>query len=237
MIEIINYLSGKKIIIVCGHYGAGKTNIAVNLAVKLKERTGFACTLADMDIVNPYFRSADNIKELQEHGVDFIIPQFANTNVDLPAIPAEIYSVFADNKNAEKLAVIDVGGDGNGAVVLGMFEEHIKRETPGTVEMIYVVNKYRPLTGEVESAVNLAKTIENKSKLKITSLINNSNIGNMTTGKNILDSIEYAQKISDLLNVTFIGTSYLDDINIDVDFLEKEEYNIFNIKNHTKNLF
>ena len=233
MKNIINYLSGKKIIIVCGHYGTGKTNIAVNLAIKLKERTGLVYTLADMDIVNPYFRSADSIKDLQKHGVDFIIPQFANTNVDLPAIPAEIYSVFANNADIDKRAVIDVGGDGNGAAVLGTLAEHIKRKAPETVEMIYVVNKYRRIISDVGPAVNLAGFIEKNSKLKITSLINNSNIGNLTTEKEILDSVIYAQNAANLLNVYFLGTSSM----INVDFSVEKEYNIFKIDNYTKKLF
>ena len=227
MIDLINYLSNKKIIIVCGHYGAGKTNISVNLSVKLKEQTGIVYTLVDLDTVNPYFRSADNIKDLREHDIDFIVPEFANTNVDIPAVPAGIYSLFA---NTGKRAVIDVGGDDNGATVLGMFADKIEREN---YEMIYVVNKYRNLISDAETAVNLAKLIEKNSKLKINSVINNSNIGNLTAGKDILHTIGYAQNIADLLNVPLLGTSS----TIDVDFFDKKEYNIFQIKNYTKKLF
>ena len=224
--DIITYLSNKKIIIVCGHYGAGKTNIAVNLSVKLKEQAGLVYTLVDLDIVNPYFRSADNIKDLREHEIDFIIPEFANTNVDLPAIPAAIYSVFTNGKRA----VIDVGGDERGAVALGMFAEKIKGYD---YEMIYVVNKYRNLTGDVESTVNLAEFIEKTSKLKITSVINNSNIGSLTTEKEILNSVIYAENVAKSLNVNFFGTSSM----INVDFSDEKEYNMFKIDNYTKKLF
>ena len=226
MVDLINYLSNKKIIIVCGHFGAGKTNISVNLSVKLKEQTGFVYTLVDLDIVNPYFRGADNIKDLREHGIDYIIPEFANTNVDIPAIPAAIYSIFTNDRRA----IIDVGGDERGAVALGMFAGKI---AAGNYEMIYVVNKYRNLISDVESAVNLAKFIEQNSKLKITSVINNSNIGSLTTEKEIINSIDYAERIADLLNVSFLGTSSM----IDVDSSEKKVYNIFKLKNYTKKLF
>jgi len=221
MSGIVDYLAGKKIIITVGHYGAGKTNLAVNLAINL----GY--TLVDLDVVNPYFRSADNIGELQKHGIDFIIPEYANTNLDLPAVPAEINSIFAAEN---RRAVIDVGGDGNGATVLGVFADKIKREN---CEMIYVINKYRPLTSCAETAAGLAREIERKSKLKITSVINNSNIGRLTTEKEILDSMEYAKKTAGLLAAPLIGTSLTEDI----DFSEKKEYNIFTIKNHTKKLF
>jgi len=227
MINIINYLKDKKIIIVVGHYGAGKTNISVNLSVKLKEQTGIVYTLVDLDTVNPYFRSADNIKDLQENGIDFIGPEFANTNVEVISVPAEIHSIFV-NKN--KRAIIDVGGDDNGATVLGMFADKIKQEN---YEMIYVVNKYRNLISEAETAVNLAGFIECNSKLEITSVINNSNIGSLTTEKEIINSIEYAQKTADLLNVPLLGTSSM----ADIDFFEKKEYNVFRIKNYTKKLF
>jgi MinD-like ATPase involved in chromosome partitioning or flagellar assembly len=225
--DITDYLAEKKIIIMCGHYGAGKTNIAVNFSIKLKEQTGFVYTLADLDMVNPYFRSADNTQDLEKHGIDFIIPPFANTNFEGSALPREIYSVF-DNK--DKRAVIDVGGDGNGAVILGVLAEKIKRES---YEMIYVANKYRKLTSDAASAVNIARAIEGKSKLKITSVINNSNIGSLTTGKEILDSIEYAQDISNLLDLPFLGTSSMTEL----DFSEEIVYNIFSIKNYTKKLF
>ncbi|MCL2774779.1 MAG: hypothetical protein FWD71_15745 [Oscillospiraceae bacterium] len=218
--DITPYLSTKKIIIVCGHFGVGKSNISVNLSVKLKELTGYIYTLVDLDIVNPYFRSADNIKDLQEYGIDFIVPQFANTNVDIPAVPAAIYSIFANDK---KRAVIDVGGDDNGAVVLGMFADKIKEYD---YEMIYVVNKYRNMISDAEAAVNLAESIENKSKLKIMSVINNSNIGNLTTENEISNSLDYAKKISENLNVPLIATTAV--INTG---------DAMQIKNYTKKYF
>ena len=227
--DIINYLAEKKIIIMCGHYGAGKTNLSVNFSVKLKEQTGFVYTLADLDMVNPYFRGADNIGDLREHGIDIIIPQFANTNLEVSTVPREIHSVF-DIK--EKRAIIDIGGDDNGAVILGVLTDKIQREN---YELIYVINKYRNLTKDVGTAVNLAKAIEHKSKLKITAVINNSNVGSMTTPKEILDSLEYAREISDLLNVPLLGTSSM--IENGLDFSGETVYNIFGIKNYTKRLF
>jgi len=217
---IADYLSGKNIIIIAGHYGAGKTNLAVNLSVELR------CTLVDLDIVNPYFRSADSKAELQKLGIECIAPEFANSNLDIPALPAGINSIFAGET---KRAVIDVGGDG-GSVALGGFADKIRRER---FEMIYVVNKYRPLIGSAESAAELAKHIERKSKLKITALINNSNIGGLTTEKEALGSMEYAFKTAELLDVPLLGTTFMGN----VDFCEKKEYNILRIKNYTKKLF
>ena len=222
MIDLINYLSTKKIIIVCGHYGTGKTNISVNLSVKLKEHAGYIYTLVDLDIVNPYFRSADNIKDLRGHGIDCIVPLFANTNVDIPAVPAAVYSIFTDGRRA----VIDVGGDDNGAAVLGMFADKIKAFD---YEMIYAVNKYRNMINDAESAVNLAESIENKSKLKITSVINNSNIGSLTTEREILNSADYAEKISRKLNAPLIAVTAV--------IQTQKIPNAVQINNYTKRIF
>ena len=221
MIDLMAYLSPKKTIVVCGHYGAGKTNISVNLSVELKKQTGFVYTLVDLDTVNPYFRSADNIADLRGHGIDFIVPQFANSNLDVPSIPSAVYSIFT----AGRRAVLDVGGDDTGAKVLGMFADLIKQQNH---EMIYVVNKYRNQTKTPESAAELAVSIEESSKLKITSVMNNSNIGNLTTKNEILNSMDYAKEVSDLLSVPLLGTSSM------IDF---DQFETFRIKNCTRQLF
>ncbi|MCL2159019.1 MAG: cobalamin biosynthesis protein CobQ [Oscillospiraceae bacterium] len=223
---MIDYLAKKKIIIVCGHYGAGKTNISLNLCVMLKEQTDTLYTLADLDTVNPYFRSADNVAELQRLGIDFIVPQFAGTNVDIPALPAKIYSIFLPDIRA----VLDVGGDDNGATVLGMFADKIELEN---YEMIYVANKYRNLTAEAADATALAGLIEESSKLKITSVINNSNVGALTTKKEIEAALEYGKDIAKLLCVPLLATSFMGEL----DFFENKCYNMLKIKNYTKQLF
>jgi MinD superfamily P-loop ATPase len=211
---MMSKLLRKKIIIICGHYGSGKTSVAVNLAMNLRQRSkADRITLVDLDVVNPFFRSADSIKELEQFGVKCIIPQFANSNVDAPSLSGEIYSIFDESKDTR--AVIDVGGDAAGAVVLGMFADKIK---DCQYEMIYVINKYRPLIADVEDAVGLARAIEEKSKLTITSIINNSNIGEFTTERDVLVTFDYARKVSEdldvprLANTAFInakGTSRL----------------------------
>jgi signal recognition particle GTPase len=194
---MMSKLLRKKIIIICGHYGSGKTSIAVNLAMNLRHSSSAdRIALVDLDVVNPFFRSADNIKELEQFGVKCIVPAFANTNSDMPAIPAEIYSIFNDSQDTR--AVIDVGGDAAGAIVLGMFADKIKEYNH---EMIYIVNKYRPMIADVGEAVNLARAIEANAKLKITSVINNSHLGEFTTEHDILATLDYARKISEELNV------------------------------------
>ena len=231
---MIERLIRKKYIIICGHYGTGKSNIAVNLAVNIKNTAGIVYTVVDLDIVNPYFRSADNVGDLQKHGIDFIVPQFANTNVDIPSVPSEIYSVFRDDRKA----IIDVGGDDTGATALGMFSDKINKDSGNAdYEMIYVINKYRNLIRNVSDSKNLADFIENKSKLRITAIINNSNVGYMTTEEYIFNSFDYANKTADILGVPLIGTSVTSEIAEKISDDNKEKYKIFEIENYTKKYF
>jgi hypothetical protein len=167
----------KKHIIVVGHYGTGKTNIAVNLALDLA-KTEEVC-LVDCDIVNPYFRSTDNKDILEEADVKVLSPNFANTNLDTPSLPAAIYSVFSMNRRI----IWDVGGDDAGAIVLGMFAARLEEQG---YAMIYVTNKFRPLTETASDMEEYLRDIEANSRLKAVGIVNNSNIAYLTD-KSILD--------------------------------------------------
>lgn len=179
----------KRVTLLCGHYGSGKTNIAVNYALELR-RMGLEVTLADLDIVNPYFRSKDSTAELEKAGVKVIALPFANSSVDLPALPSEAYSLVQDRS---RYAVLDIGGDDRGAYALGRFVPYILEEND--YEMIYVVNFYRPLTETVDQALEVMGEIEAACGLKFTSVINNSNLGAETTEQTIIAT---ADKVSEL---------------------------------------
>lgn len=176
-----------------GHYGSGKTNIAVNYALHLAKEGKKVC-IADLDIVNPYFRTKDSEEELKAHGIDLISPQYANTNVDLPALPAESYRLVQDKSS---YGIMDIGGDDRGAYALGRFVSAIKEEND--YRMVFVANCYRPLTSTVEDTVEIIREIERACGLKFNCIVNNSNLGNETTVRTILDSFDY---IEDLCRVT-----------------------------------
>ena len=114
----------KRITLFAGHYGSGKTNIAVNYALKIKAE-GHSTVIADMDIVNPYFRTKDSEKELNEAGIRLISSQYASSNVDLPSLPQDLYNVIDDKSN---YAVLDIGGDDRGAYALGRYAPSILKE-------------------------------------------------------------------------------------------------------------
>ena len=182
----------KRLTLFAGHYGSGKTNIAVNYALQLA-REGKQVCIADLDIVNPYFRTKDSAQVLEEAGVSLISPQYANTNVDLPALPAESYRLVQDKSS---YGIMDIGGDDRGAYALGRFTPFIKEEN--NYRMAFVANCYRPLTRTAEDAMEIMKEIENACGLQFTCIVNNSNLGGETTAQTVLDSLAYIQKLSQL---------------------------------------
>ncbi|MEE1066306.1 MAG: hypothetical protein UH249_09265 [Acutalibacteraceae bacterium] len=184
-------MESKRITLFAGHYGSGKTNIAVNYALKLRE-DGKPVVIADLDIVNPYFRTKDSEKELSEAGIRLISSEFASSNVDLPALPQDVYSIVDNNT---EYAVMDIGGDDRGAYALGRYADSIKKEN--NYEMFMVINMYRPLTRDVESTLEVMNEIEAACSMKFTAIVNNSNIGVETTAEDVLDSLSYAQKVSE----------------------------------------
>ena len=184
----------KRITLLSGHYGSGKTNIAVNMAARLagmnlKKKTA----LADLDIVNPYFRSADSRSELEAFGVYLICSEYANTNIDAPAMPQEMYSIVDDK---EMTAVIDVGGDERGALALGRISDRIRQEAD--YDMYLVINRFRPLTPDAESVLEVKKEIEDACRLPFTGIINCSNLGAETTAQVIRSSYGFADEVSRL---------------------------------------
>ena len=180
----------KRLTLFAGHYGSGKTNIAVNYALHLARQNLPVC-IADLDIVNPYFRTKDSAAELTAAGVDLISPHFANTNVDLPAIPAEAYRLVQDKGT---YAIMDIGGDDRGAYALGRFAPFIREEN--NYRMAFVANPYRPLTRTPEDALEIMREIEAACSLPFTCIVNNANLGSETTPENVLDALPYMQELS-----------------------------------------
>ena len=189
----------KRVTVVCGHYGVGKTNLSINLALDCAE-AGESVTLIDMDVVNPYFRSSDYSDVLTSKGVRVLGPNFANSNLDTPSLPAAIGDAI---REGEKV-IVDVGGDDAGATALGVYRKHLSDADP---DVLYVVNRYRSQTTVPEEAVQILSEIENAAHIRANAIVNNSHLQGYTTMQTVLDSVPFADKVAELTGLPVRFTS------------------------------
>lgn len=215
----------KRITLFAGHYGSGKTNIAVNYAIHLRDMS-LPVFIADLDIVNPYFRTKDSEDELKAKGIELLCSPFAGSNLDIPSLPQSMYRAVQD-KNT--YAVMDIGGDDAGAVALGRFAPFIKEED--NYEMIFVANFFRPLTRTAEEALEIMREVEAASHLKFTAIVNNSNLGEDTVADDVLSTADEIKKLSELSTLPVIMTTAKEDICA---LLEEKIDNLFPLKLQSK---
>lgn len=211
----------KRITLLCGHYGSGKTNVAVNMAYDQKAKYD-KVAIADLDIVNPYFRTKDSAEDFKAQGIELIVSEYAGSNVDIPALPQQIYSI-CDQK--DKQVIIDVGGDDRGAYALGRIAPSIVDEN--NYEMLFVINCFRPLTRDAESTIEVMREIEYAANIKFTAIVNNSNLGEETTREDVLKSLGYAEEISQKTGLPIVCTSVYNKL---YDDLKNEIPNLFSLK-------
>lgn len=178
-----------RISIITGHYGTGKTEFAVNLALALA-REQPQVVLADLDIVNPYFRSRERRPLLKEAGVELISSSQACSDADVPSLPAEILRIF---ENRDIKGILDIGGDPAGARVLARFQPQIVLED---YQLIYVVNANRPEARSPETAAGLLQSIESVTGLQCTALVNNTHLCQETTEADIRKGAALAAALS-----------------------------------------
>lgn len=195
----------RRISIFTGHFGSGKTEVAVNYALKLSSQNN-KTAIVDFDIVNPYFRTTDAKQELENKGIWVITPLYANTNVDVPALPPEINTLF---EKKEYKGVFDVGGDDLGAKVLSRYNEEILQDD---YEMFFVVNTRRPMTDTLEKIEEMVYDIEYSSRLKVTSMVNNTNLLYSTTPEDIIEGHRLIEQVSKKLNIPIGFVSGLESI-------------------------
>ena len=194
-------MDAKRVTVFTGHYGSGKTSLALAWSLSLREN-GKRVALYDLDIVNPYFRSADHRSALEQKGVRLVVSPFAGSNLDVPALPAELYAAVEDRSS---YAVLDVGGDDRGAVALGRFAPEIRAE--GDYEMLFVANFCRPLTRTPQEALAVLREVEAACGLNATALVNNTNLGGETTARLVQDSFALMEEFARLAGLPerFLG--------------------------------
>ncbi len=186
----------KRIQIITGHYGSGKTEFAVNLALKLAAE-GKKTALADMDIVNPYFRSAEKRKLLEDNGIRVIATSFSGY-VDLPAVSAEVLAIFDSN---DYYGVLDVGGDPEGAHLLGRFEGQLEH---ADFDLLCVINANRPETRDAEKAVLYLRAIEIACGQKVTGIVNNTHLCRDTGAEDIIKGARLVEEVSKETNIPVV---------------------------------
>lgn len=193
----------RRINIFVGHYGTGKSEIAVNAALAVKSRTD-KVVLADMDIVNPFFRSLDAKEMLESRGIIVLAPLFANTNVDVPALVPEIEAAI---RNRENSVILDVGGDEDGARVLGRYRNHIEDDE---YDMFFVINRARPLANNLEDVLKYMDEIQEASRLKVTKLISNTHYLDQTTEEDVRYGLELTRQVSEKTGIPIAAVGVME---------------------------
>ena len=196
----------RRVTLFAGHYGSGKTNIAVNYALYLRS-LGKSVALGDLDIVNPYYRAKDSQAELEAAGIRVIASAYANSNVDVPALPQEMYALTEDRGTC---AVLDIGGDDRGALALGRYMPAIAEEND--YDMLFVYNRSRPLTRDAQSALGIMREIEAACGLPFTGIVHNTNLGRETTAETILNAQASVRELCGLSGLPLLFTAVRSDL-------------------------
>ena len=199
----ISEVFSSPISVLVGHAGVGKTNISLGLALALAD-AGFDVTLADLDIVNPYFRSSDYPELLVNAGIRLIAPVLARTTLDTPSLSGELDAAIEQAAGSPtKRLVIDVGGDDDGATTIGRWAERLDG---AAARVLYVVSAYRSLTTQPEEAAAMLPDIEWHAHLKADAVLNASNLGNETTFDHVRHGRAFARKTADILGLPLVAT-------------------------------
>ena len=201
-------LSDRRFVVLVGNYGSGKTELALNLTLASNEK--MSTTLVDLDLVNPYFRSGEKAEELRAAGVRVLMPTFAMSTVDIPALPAEIQSVFEQPSDR---VIFDVGGDDTGAAALGRYAPSFRRYREDTTVCL-VINAMRPLTQTAEDVVDLAQRIAARGRMDIDVIINNTNLAEQTDADMVRTGRQVAEEAAKLLGVKRVVDAAMPELGI-----------------------
>ncbi len=189
--SVLDHILRTRITILVGHFGSGKTEIAVNVAFGLRKRTNFV-TLVDLDIVKPYFRSRGLLEDLEAQGVDVVAPRDEFSHADLPMVVPEVRAAVGQATAGLRQVIVDVGGAEVGARVLGSLPG---LDNPETTDVLFVVNGNRPFAETTEAVVAMLREIERVSRLTVRGLVANTHLMDETTVQTVIDGVELATSV------------------------------------------
>ncbi len=194
----------KPVTVIVGHYGSGKTNFTMNVALDAA-KTGKRVTVIDMDIVNPYFRVSEQRRILEDAGVELVAPVFseAGTSLDVPSLTGRILPAI-ESAGDERLVLVDVGGDDAGSIAIGRYARAIAAADHA---MWYVANRYRNLVQDLDDALENMSEIEAASRLNITGIVNNSHLQNSTDAVVVEQGFEYVSNLAALSGLHVVCTT------------------------------
>ena len=187
------------IVIICGNYGSGKTETAVNLA-SARKKDGIDVKIADLDLVNPYFRAREARIPLEAMGIEVVLPDKKYMYADLPILTPAVAGII---QQPAELTILDSGGDDAGVTVLAALADHLSQKQ---VQLLQVINPFRPFTSDVKGCIRIKEEIENSSKIKVTGLVSNANLIDETTPEHVYKGYDFLREVSETtgLEVTFI---------------------------------
>ncbi|MEA1964353.1 MAG: hypothetical protein U9O41_04400 [Candidatus Aerophobetes bacterium] len=213
--------NNKRVFAFVGGFGSGKTEIAINFAL-LRKALGKEVAIADLDVVNLYFRSREHTDYLEERGIRIILPPEEYRNADVPMITP---TVMGSISNRKVDLILDIGGEEGGIGVLGYLSEYLLKED---YKILFVINGRRPFTRREEDIVSLHSRLREKARgLKINSLVNNTNLMEKTTGKIVKEGENLLKKVSKSLSIPIAFNSVAEEMSLEETNLE---YPIFWIK-------
>jgi hypothetical protein len=189
-IEIVRMEPVTGIVIIVGNYGSGKTEVSINLAVN-RRRAGAEVKIADLDLVNPYFRTREARKPLSELGIEVVVPDEKYLQADLPILSPAIAGLI---RRPTQLTIIDAGGNDVGATVLAALADSLGKKH---VQMLQVVNPFRPFTDTIDNCLKMRDEIERASKMTVNGIIGNANLIDETSSDDIYNGYDFVKGLSE----------------------------------------
>lgn len=199
--------NGNRLKIIIGAYGSGKSEISVNMALAMRKSfPDDKVLLADLDIVNPFYRSADASKVLEENKIRLISPMYANSNVDAPVLSGEVYVIFDDESYR---GVFDIGGEDMGATILGSMKTRLDKSG---ADLLMAVNTRRPFTATADEIIMMASELTEASKMNITGFINNTNVLEDTKPEDIIEGERIVREVEQKTGIPLVMTTVMDGV-------------------------